>query len=940
MLRKIVSIVTIFVLASPFVMVHAGGEGQEKNLLLAKDWWNPSWRFKQSLVVTNNLNTTQIGIPIFTYLAIDKGSMLSAADELRVFSGRSEIPSYILYENFEEGYVVGVYLVFIVNLFPNERRILEIYYGNPDAGMPEYRADVATIKATESATGLSFDSANQQFLIRFGEQYPHSYSLMMRDATGSFSSLNLKADRFEAVSDWGGIGNLSRYSLGAGRVVLKGGSLVIVMTGIWNQKTMWLSSLLVNTGSTGTGLTSLTSLFDFSNLDKLGVVDGHYDTKSDSLQLGVAGTWFGLASSIPPRSFDILRVSEAYEVARSGKFGGRTDSQSDVSFLSRTNIGFLSAGEHAEQLWVWSVSGSREGATALAVRARDGISISAISLEVPDTPRPRATVLYHTSMRLNATFPPSGLRMGLGAPLSRVLTSWAGLSGEVSYSVPNAFDSGFERKGDFWKESSYQKSGLAYSSSNHLVAEHGHVGRLSAVVTGEKGVANASLVSRQIKLGGVKNMNMSLSYIASYSEGANASAFLALNMDYNGDGLADRRMTFLVGGLNKSLPLRFTASSVGYLVANNTWNNVHMDLLDGIPASGARIWFEAKADVAKGSVELNLDDISLDLRVDASTVLTPRLSDTEGRLDIERIGDYKEGDMKGYVEVEFRVAQAKDFSGGRDAKFVVNFDPPELDIARSDRIQNVAIESVPYSALVHASRPSAVSAIKVNGKDVGLNDAIRADGFGLGPEMLRESRSQKLELQYGFGRLMIHAKDAAGRDAPGILVRVKDRFGAPIAEGMTDTGGSAILHLPPSVYNVDLVYQNQTLGSRIVLIQSDVQLSAETPIYKLGFKVIDRLGDILSGAKLSLAIRNVTVAEARVDNDGLVDFGIIGQREYQVKVESLGSIMYDSKIRANIDGATILLDTAFIPLWFNVLVVSILGITVASVIIYAKKKGA
>ncbi len=895
--------------------------------LLTIDWWDPEFRFRIPIQVTNNLAVNRTQIPIFSFIEVEKGSILSSRNEFRVIQDRVEVPSFILYENVEDGLVVGVYFFFTVDLIALESQSIFLYYGNPNAKVPGYRIGT-TVDDLEFSTNLDFDEENQNFMIEYAGLYDHTLSLLVEDSTSTFSSGDLNSTRFEIVSDWADIG-LSNLGFESGRVILRGQSLLLVISGVWSEDSIWLSSLVTNIGSTGTGLTSITSLLDFSGLISLGPPEGHYDTLTDSFQVGVAGTWFGIGSRSSPSSFDVVNATEARTIAQVGGFRARTLATEDVALVSKRNLGFLAPGEQNVDILYWSIGGSRILARESVLAMRDGIGITILPLELPDTPIPVASLIYRNTVEFkNVSFPSTDFQLSVDPKDSLIVPTVTNLDGNIIYRTPDRASSGFEES-NFWEELSEVDSGLVYSSASHLTAERGRVARLWAVVS-EEGTANVSLTSQSLILSGIFQSALNFSYRTSYSQGSEAFAEFGLNLDYDGDGTVDERFIFPVEGLNHTESTIFRTLS-----PNDQWNQMYVELGRELSFDNVRVWMDVQVNVTSGSVQLSVDDVYLELHGDASRVLIASASGNV--ITIKRIGTELISDIVGDIEIAFQSVTHQMFSGGAEARFQTEFATPEVELSEPTISHEIRTE--PYYAFIHTSRPSSIELITVNDRPIPPGDAIRVSGLVVLDRSALNPSANAMKLEYIFGRLQVEALDIIGEGASDLTIIASDGFGRFIVMGKTGGDGEETLHLAPSTYQVELFYHNESLGSRRVVIDSDVNLRAEVSVYNVRLRVIDRFRLPVENATISVLLSNSSIGEALTGASGIAIFNLIGQKEYRVIVEHSGELIYDSDLQVNLYGSTLDLETQIIPPWTLPVVGVLLVLPVVGIIVYGRSRG-
>ena len=930
--RSLRAVLLLLLLALSFLLPYnATAQENVASTIQARDWWDSDWRFRKTLVVANNLELAQQEIPIFFFLEVERGSMTNALKELRVVRDGIEIPSWIIYQNIDDGLVVGVYLVFLLSIPARESADIALYFGNSQAETPPYR-NVSSAPEV-GLVDMTFDSVNQEFLIAFSNQYQHSLSFMVKDAFDTFGSTPFNSSRFFIQSEWTPIGDLSTTSLTANRIILRAESLLIVITGVWNQESIWLSSLIINNQETSTGLVSLTSVLDFSGLDEIGSVESFYDIRNDIFRLGAAGSWFGVTSSIPPRLFDIAPATQAHGIALSGNYQGRSNAQNNVSLVTRVDLALLSPGKHIEHLWFWQVSPTMEDTLTSLSKLRDGISTISLSLEIPDTPIPSGSMLYRSHIRFPNQSLPLDFEIALASDGSQIIPTWHQSSGLGSFSVPDLDASSFTPGSDFWTEEEERNSGISYSSSSHLTAERGSIGRLYVAVPLGEGNAAATLTSLRVAVDDMISASIGFSFLTSYSEDSIASGQLSLNIDYEGNSSADRSIVWPILGLNQTQE-RYkeeTSSVYDRLAPSGKWSSILTDLTADIPDHSS-IWIEAQLNSTRGYVELNLDDIVLRFTGDLPSIL--RVQPTESGFDFEWNGPDYARDLSAEIDLEFQVLQDSQFNAEDGPRFSAQFETPELEYV--GLLEADKISTVPYQALIYISRPSTVESVSINGQRLEAGSAVRVSGLLLVDRGELAGNSHSLSVEFVFGILNVETSDAGGFEASGVIVVLRDAFGRLVARGESGVDGRTSFRLAPSEYQIELFFHNKSLGSRTALIRSDVTVRAEMPIFQLRLRVLDRLGSPLENATISLLTEESQVGRAVTGASGQAVFQLLGDTEYRVLVERSGILVRDTIIRANIYGTTLVIGTDIVPSWVNLVVIIILILAVVFLLIYFK----
>jgi hypothetical protein len=196
-----------------------------------------------------------------------------------------------------------------------------------------------------------------------------------------------------------------------------------------------------------------------------------------------------------------------------------------------------------------------------------------------------------------------------------------------------------------------------------------------------------------------------------------------------------------------------------------------------------------------------------------------------------------------------------------------------------------------------------------------------------------------MKLEYIFGRLQVEALDIIGEGASDLTIIASDGFGRFIVMGKTGGDGEETLHLAPSTYQVELFYHNESLGSRRVVVDSDVNLRAEVSVYNVRLRVIDRFRLPVENATISVLLSNSSIGEALTGASGIAIFNLIGQKEYRVIVEHSGELIYDSDLQVNLYGSTLDLETQIIPPWTLPVVGVLLVLPVVGIIVYGRSRG-
>jgi len=96
------------------------------------NWWNSDWMYRRQVNVTENSGYSLVNFPVEVSFRHD-GHAQPDGKDIRVVDGSVEIPSYV--EKCNSTYAK---IVFEINLTALETKTIYIYYGNPNATVPNY----------------------------------------------------------------------------------------------------------------------------------------------------------------------------------------------------------------------------------------------------------------------------------------------------------------------------------------------------------------------------------------------------------------------------------------------------------------------------------------------------------------------------------------------------------------------------------------------------------------------------------------------------------------------------------------------------------------------------------------------------------------------------------------------------------------------------------
>jgi len=193
------TLLLVFILLSSEIQITSASNSPSSTDV----WWNPNWRYRRSITLTERSGYTLTNFPIEIILD-HKGHAQTDGDDIRVVIDGIETPSYV-----SESNITNAKVVFEVNLTASTTKMIFVYYGNSGVSKPSYPLIPLEITAgnggqatIDSRVYLKWDDANSWYGNRV---------VILKDLRIDFDGDNNPSNNNDLLTDYGG------YTGGIGR---------------------------------------------------------------------------------------------------------------------------------------------------------------------------------------------------------------------------------------------------------------------------------------------------------------------------------------------------------------------------------------------------------------------------------------------------------------------------------------------------------------------------------------------------------------------------------------------------------------------------------------------------------------------------------------------------------------------------------------------------
>jgi hypothetical protein len=906
-------------------------------------WWSSKWHFRMPILLVNSINVSRT-VPVFFYLSFQEGQLQSAFNELRLVENGMERPSYILYESYDlNRFVKGAYLLTFLDFRGEEKKTIYAYYGNPSSTPPEYRRS-ASAPATSTGVQISLDESSGVFSdagILINKASPLQVYETVKigswlHSNYDYGSPQLASNQLAVVKDWQNVMNFTQTGVSGLNAVFKADDLSLVRTVISRGSDVWLSDLVVNEGVSIVDDLVLYDVYDSGSYGGLSWVTGSFTPTNQRFMLQTRGlylyAWFG--ESI--HSVSVQDRVEVYRGVRESGLDGSMEHSGTVGAAFSYRLKNLAPNEAYASLRVLSI-----GSNTTAIDSNLGIISPKILVyplytQLPDTPIPTASVAFDVDLQLTNVTLSKGLRANLNLSSVSWIANSLGMGGEVVYSLPDPANSGFEFPSIWVARTNTTRASALASTSYEFGSPWDHIGTVGLRNEDEKGTASALLRSNFIPISDAMTLNLKLNHrttILQFRDG-NYSVRVGAGFDYDLDGLVDR-WVYLTSG-NSVFPKN---DVIAYLEEGD-WRDLNVDLTDFINLNKP---FQVMFDIAvfcdspfKGFLQLDIGEIMLEVKAQPQYAVRAILNPYSSLIDIVPSTAVYPTYMRGDLDLSFTLVAAKDMTYSGKGQFTYRLDNPQMDVSLQPKLSGA---NVTYT--LRASRGQILTSLYGNITSV---ESTASKSMGIGVVSLKGgSQNSSINLAGGVSLvtrdLKVLVLDAGRTPLMGAGVQITDGFGRILYSSNTDYEGGAYFELPPSLYQIRIIYQDIEVSKAKLDLTSDSSVNMNTVVYRIGLRILDGLGMPLQNANVKILFGGKGLHDAYTDARGDVGVSLLGQQWYNLEVNFEGSTVYSAPFTVTLDRATIVIGTAYYPLWFQLSIVAIVGVAavISGYLFWAKK---
>lgn len=166
----------------PAPLIAANDFGEVSQLRRAWQRWADGWQFFKAFAVQENAGIARQREPIELSLDFPSNQITSLARELRVATVLDnrivEVPCQV-YRELHRGHTSHCTVLLLLDSLPNQRQEYLVFYGNPNAELPEYPSDLIT-----QGEGYGLDIANSAFKASLSRQTGQLERLTLRREHG------------------------------------------------------------------------------------------------------------------------------------------------------------------------------------------------------------------------------------------------------------------------------------------------------------------------------------------------------------------------------------------------------------------------------------------------------------------------------------------------------------------------------------------------------------------------------------------------------------------------------------------------------------------------------------------------------------------------------------------------------------------------------------
>jgi hypothetical protein len=407
-------------------------------------WWNSAYSFRASITVANPTNRSMANEPVLVHVTFPPAHLADAASELtlRDVNG-TEVPSFIVDETTSGGFVVSVWLMVVVSIPPSTSQTYWLYYGDPSAGIPQYRIQT---QGTVFTTGLltiaqqSSGPGSLSYQFSYGKTYFETVlSRLSYDAqaVNQFGTLEISANPLPQLAPWRAVANDSSIPLLATVAVSSAGDLHVVQLDVLSGDTLSTTYLVQNTGGSTLEHVTFVNVLDTSQLAGIAPSYTLFDPSKGTFITTVGSALLGFEGSLSPSAYGLGSYGQVVNQTRADSFNLQARSAGPSGGALSWGLGSLGPGSTVELGTSWSVSSNATDLDASLASIRSSPTISVSAEQSLQSLLPTTEVYWKSSLSFrNVSFGSGGVTFPMTIEGGKWLPASATLSGELSYFTP------------------------------------------------------------------------------------------------------------------------------------------------------------------------------------------------------------------------------------------------------------------------------------------------------------------------------------------------------------------------------------------------------------------------------------------------------------------------------------------------------------------------
>ena len=903
--------------------------------------------------------------PAILQVEFGPSQVYDAVSDIRLYNATlaSEIPSFVLSEQYAGGSVSSATLLFFTSLGPSSSSNLTLYYGNLTAQIPDYRFSQPI--TTFSQGPVSFESTparpgSDQFTLTFGSTFSESFqSKVFLSSQQSYGSSEISSAAYQNDSGWSLVGNDTNPSVqvASDSVTADGIQLTRAVLAYNDSATiMTVESSLDSALLSGS---SYTELVNSSSLASLGPTVSNYDSLSGTYSTTVASTTVGLVPSVTPSGFDVGSSPTVVSDAQSDTFLSRTYGAGPVSGVFAWQAGSLQPGSPKTLSLGWSV-GSNLSQAVTNVGNLQPLQTMIGPEEVRDTFLPTAEVVWGASIDLNnETIGSDGMQIPLTLNGGTWLPSTVRVQGDVSYAAPG---SSLAQSTSGWStfSGSTGNSTATASTTFYSLEMGGNVARLSIHSPSVNGTAYTGLASSAYTIEGSTAPRLVISYRASLGTtqglASNQTFYAAIDISNSFNGAISDTLYFPVAGSSPATdplacgasrlaaPLPSNTTSVvdgGSLIADGTWRVLNVSLSQWGAESGfqARIRFcEATSNSFAGDAELLVSRAEVIAGGVAQGVLIGGLSYSEPLLTLSLASSTNAPPpvmLNGVLSFMF-VTTIPSYSANGTA-FSGTVTSPKVLVNSSRDIPSTLFVTIAPMALVlqtgYAGWERGFSINGVPAEAANGTGLIYSDNLGIPARPGNVTSALSYSAGFLGSPLTVNLRDANGNPVQGATLE----FNPSSLSATTNSSGDAEAVLLNGTYQAVATFDGNEVGSSYVFNGTST-LVINATIYQINVGVTDAFHHAIAGAQVEASFDNYT-HQGFTNSHGIFSFQAVANVVYHLSVSVGDTQLYSGTIKTTPNNAVIQIPTTYYPMYITLVVVgTVAGVIVAiTLVVYFAK---